>query len=83
MHRQHDCVPGRVNAGRGLRAEHMRITGASHCRAAGTAWLRAGVSHAGGGRTTWPDGSRCTRVAAVRSRPGAAVRVTVRRGFHR
>lgn len=83
MHRQHDRVPDRIGAGRGLRAEHMRIAGAGHRRATGAARLRAGMPHAGGGRTPRPDGRRCARMAAMRPRPGAAVRVAVRRGFRR
>lgn len=83
VRRQHDRVPGGTRTDRGLRAEHMRLDGRGRGRPAGSAQLRAGVLHARGGRPAGAHGLRRARVAGVRPRPGAAVRVGDRRGFRR
>lgn len=83
VHRQHDRVPGGVRAHRGLRAQHVRLHGRGRSRPAGSAQLRAGVLHARGGRPAGAHGLWRARVARVRPRPGAAVRVAGRRGLCR
>lgn len=83
VHGQHDRVPGRICAHRGLRSEHMWLDGSGLGRSSGSAQLGAGVLYAGGGRPARPDGIWRHRVAGVRPEPCAAICVVDRCRFRR